>query len=154
MIKANVILDNINWEKYLKNPRNFIRKKIYILNKKSKMYKNKVLIFTLILSNSSKIKKLNSKFRKINKSTDILSFPFYDRKKLNYKIKKEKEIYLGDIIINLSKIKNKNNKIKFKKEFDKLWVHGMVHLFGYKHIKDKDFFTMHKVEKTYLKHLN
>jgi len=153
MIKVNVILNNINWEKYLKNSQNFIKKKVSLLNKKNKLFKEKILIFNLILSNTSEIKRLNSKFRNINKSTDILSFPFYEKKKLNYKIKKEKEIYLGDIVINLNKIKNKHNKIKFNEEFNKLWIHGMVHLFGYKHKKNKDFFIMNKIEKTYLKYL-
>ena len=61
---------------------------------------------------------------------------------------------LGDIIINLSKIKNKNNKNKFQEELNKLWVHGLVHLFGYQHKKEKDFNTMSKIEKKYLEYLN
>ena len=54
-------------------------------------------------------------------------------------LKEEKEIYLGDIIINLGKIKNKKNISKFKIEFDQLWIHGLVHLFGYDHKKKKRF---------------
>ena len=64
MIKVNVILNNIAWKKYLKNPKNFINKQINILNKKENKYKKKVLIFNLLLSNSTEIKKLNKKFRK------------------------------------------------------------------------------------------
>jgi len=123
MIKVNVILNNIIWKKYLKNPYSFIDKKIELINKK-------------------------------NKSTDVLSFPFYEKKQLNNKIKKEKEIYLGDIIINLNEIKNKNNKTKFLKELNKLWVHGLVHLFGYRHKKDNDFYVMKKIEQKYLKYIN
>ena len=114
MIKINVILNNIIWKKYLKNPYNFIDKKIESLNKKNKLYKKNTLICSLLLSGTTEIKKLNRKFRKKNKSTDVLSFPFYEKKQLNNKIKKEKEIYLGDIIINLNKIKNKTNKTKFQ----------------------------------------
>lgn len=154
MIKVNVILNNINWEKYLKNSRNFIKKKVSLLNRKNKLFKEKILIFNLILSNSSEIKRLNSKFRNINKSTDILSFPFYEKKKLNHKIKKEKEIYLGDIIINLNKIKERNEKKLFKKEFDHLWIHGLVHLFGYEHKRDKDFKKMRKIEKRFFDFAN
>ena len=83
-----------------------------------------------------------------------MSFPFHEKNLLDIKIKKEKEIYLGDIILNLSKIKNKDNKIKFEKELNKLWVHGLVHLFGYKHKKNKDFHSMHKIEKKYLNYIN
>ena len=154
MIKVNVILNNNIWKKYLKDPHNFINKKIELLNKKNKLYAKNTLIFSLLLSGKSEIKKLNKKFRKKNKSTDVLSFPFYEKKQLNNKIKKEKEIYLGDIIINLNEIKNKNNKTKFLKELNKLWVHGLVHLFGYRHKKDNDFYVMKKIEQKYLKYIN
>ncbi len=154
MIKVNVILNNIIWKKYLKNPHSFIDKKIRLLNKKNKLYKNNTLICSLLLSGTKEIKKLNKKFRKKNKSTDVLSFPFHEKNRLDSKIKKEKEIYLGDIIVNLNKIKNKNNKIKFKEELNKLWIHGLVHLFGHKHKKNQDFYTMHKIEEKYLEYIN
>ena len=154
MIKVNVILNNIIWKKYLKYPYNFIDKKLTLLNKKNKLYKKNILIFSLLLSGTEEIKRLNKKFRKKNKSTDVLSFPFYSKSQLDLKIKKEKEIYLGDIIINLSKIKNKSNKNKFKEELNKLWIHGLVHLFGHKHKKNRDFYIMNKIEKKYLEYLN
>jgi len=154
MIKVNVILNNIIWKKYLKNPNSFIDKKIALLNKKNKLYTKNTLIFSLLLSGKSEIKKLNKKFRKKNKSTDVLSFPFYEKKQLNNKIKKEREIYLGDIIINLNEIKNKNNKIKFQEGLNRLWVHGLVHLFGYRHKKDNDFYAMNKIEQKYLEYIN
>ena len=150
MIKVNVVLNNIFWKRYIKNPQNFFEKKIKLLNKKSKSYKKKTLIFSLLLKKKKKIKRLNKKFRNKNKSTDILSFPFYKKDKLKNKINNEKEIYIGDIIINLSKIKNKDNLKRFQEELNKLWIHGLVHLFGYKHKKEKDFILMDKVEKRYL----
>ena len=64
MIKINVILNNISWKKYLKNPNSFIDNKIKLLNKKSKIFKKNILICSLLLSNSKEIKKLNKKFRK------------------------------------------------------------------------------------------
>ena len=153
MIKINVILNNIIWKKYLKDPHSFIDKKIELLNKKNKSYTKNTLICSLLLSGTAEIKKLNKKFRKKNKSTDVLSFPFYEKKQLNNNIKKEKEIYIGDIIINLNEIKNKNNKTKFKEELNKLWIHGLVHLFGHKHKKNKDFNIMNKIEKKYLEYI-
>ena len=95
---------------------------------------------------------MNKKFRNKNKVTDVLSFPFYNKKNLEKKLLKEKNIYLGDIIINYNKIENrKKNKKNFIREFNKIWIHGLVHLFGYKHKRDKDFKNMHIVEKNYLK---
>ena len=154
MIKINVILNNINWKKYLKNPNGFIDKKISLLNKKNKLYRKKTLICSLLLSGTKEIKKLNKKFRNKNKSTDVLSFPFYEKKKLITEIQRENEIYLGDIIINLRKVKNKGNLSKFKEELNKLWIHGLVHLFGHRHKSEKDFFEMSKVEKKFLEYLN
>tara|TARA_B100000900_G_scaffold9183_1_gene7603 strand:+ start:167 stop:355 length:189 start_codon:yes stop_codon:yes gene_type:complete len=61
---------------------------------------------------------------------------------------------LGDIIINLNKIPSQNNKDNFKKEFDSLWIHGLVHLFGYEHKKNKDFIKMNRIEKKYFKIIN
>ena len=154
MIKINVILNNIIWKKYLKNPHSFIEKRLQLLNKKNKLYKKNILICSLLLSGSSEIKKLNNKFRNKNKSTDILSFPFYKKKQLNKIIKKNKEVYIGDIIINLNKIKNRQNKDKFKEELNKLWIHGLLHLFGYQHKKNQDFRIMSQIEKRYLKYIN
>ena len=154
MIKINVILDNISWNKYLKNPNSFIDKKIILLNKKNRLYKKKILTCSLLLSGSTKIKKLNKKFRNKNKSTDVLSFPYYERGQLKKLLKREKKLYLGDIIINFHQIKNKNNKIKFQNELNKLWIHGLVHLFGFRHKKEKDFYSMDKVEKRYLNYIS
>jgi len=153
MIKINVVTNNLNWYRFIKIPDNYIERKIKKLNFKNKNYKKNIIFCTLLLSNTKVIKKLNSKFRKKNKSTDVLSFPFYNKKNLKKKIKNEKEIYLGDIIINLNKIRSKKNMKNFKLEFDKLWIHGLVHLFGYDHKKEKDYRKMIQVEKNYLKYI-
>ena len=83
-----------------------------------------------------------------------MSFPFYTKKELKKKLKTASEVYLGDIIININKVKNKEIKKKFKLEFDQLWIHGLVHLFGYDHKKDKDYKKMQKLEKKYLDLIN
>ena len=82
-----------------------------------------------------------------------MSFPFHNEKNLKKQIKNEKEIYLGDIIVNLNRVRSKNNIKNFKLEFDKLWIHGLVHLFGYDHKKEKDFRKMNLIEKYYLKYI-
>ena len=154
MIKINVISNNAGWARYLKRPDIYIEKRIKNLNQKNGKYKKKDIHCTLLLSGSSEIKKLNKKFRNKNKSTDVLSFPFYSKKKLEKKLKTEKEIYLGDIIVNLNKIKNKKNIKDFKLEFNKLWIHGLIHLFGHDHKKIKDFDKMIKIENKFLSYLN
>tara|TARA_X000001036_G_C20680258_1_gene805668 strand:- start:557 stop:1024 length:468 start_codon:yes stop_codon:yes gene_type:complete len=148
MIKIDVIIKNKFWKNYLKNPNTYFKKKVRLLNKNIFLLKKKNLSLSIMLSDSIKIKKLNKEFRKKNKSTDVLSFPFHEKIILNSLIRKDKnKIYLGDIIVNLAKVKNKNNIDKFKIEFDKLWLHGLAHLMGHTHKTNKDFKNMQKFEK-------
>ena len=154
MIKINVIINNIKWFNYIKNPNNYLNRKLNKLNLKDKTFKKKSIFCTLLLSNDKEIKLLNKKFRKKNKTTDVLSFPFQTKLEFKKKIKREKEIYLGDIIINLNKIKNKKVLKYFKVEFDRLWIHGLVHLLGHDHKKDKDFLKMRQIEKKYFDIVN
>jgi probable rRNA maturation factor len=150
MIKANVIVDFAKWKKKIKNPKKYLKKKLTHL-KKISSFKNKNHEFSILLTNNQKMKKLNNKFRKKNKTTDVLSFPSYDQNTIRTELKSQKNLYLGDIALNLYKIDRGKNK--FKSEFDKLWVHGLVHLMGYKHYKNKDFFKMKKIEDKIIKQL-
>ncbi len=153
MIKINVITNSISWHRFIKDPNRYIGRKVKKLNARNKKFKKNIIFCTLLLSGNKEIKKLNKKFRKKNKTTDVLSFPFYNKKNLKIKLKKEKEIYIGDIIININEIKDKKNLEFFKLHFDKLWVHGLAHLFGHDHKKEKDFINMNKIEKNYLKYI-
>jgi probable rRNA maturation factor len=153
MIKVNVITSNNSWYKKIKNPGKFIKRKIDKINKFEKAFLKNNIYCTLLLSGNKEIKNLNRKFRKKNKSTDVLSFPFQSKKELINLLKKEKEIYLGDIIINLNRIKKKDLE-NFKLEFNHLWIHGLVHLFGHDHKKEKDFLKMNRLEKKYLNLIN
>ena len=75
MIKANVILDNYKWKKKINNPNNYFKKRLNKLNKINS-FKRKNYEFSVLLTNNKKMKSLNFKFRKKNKPTDVLSFPF------------------------------------------------------------------------------
>jgi probable rRNA maturation factor len=153
MIKINVINKNVNWSRLIKSPEKYIDRKVKKLNNNNKNYKKKLIYCTLLLSGSLEIKILNKKFRKKNSSTDVLSFPFHSKKKLKNVLKNEKEIYLGDIIINFNRVKYKKNIKLFKSQFDKLWIHGLVHLFGHDHKKEKDFREMQQIEKNYIEYI-
>ena len=110
--------------------------------------KSKNLIFTILLTNSSNMKKLNKKFRKCNKSTDVLSFPSFSLR--NLKLIKEKNFYIGDIAASYEIINFRSKKNNFFLEFDKIWIHGLLHLIGYNHTKNKDYFKMNRIEKRIL----
>ena len=60
------------------------------------------------------------------------------------------KIYLGDIIINLNKIKKETKNERFRLNFDKIWIHGLVHLLGHKHKSNRDFSIMKKLENKLL----
>ena len=51
-------------------------------------------------------------------------------------------------------IKRKEELKKFKIEFDRLWIHGFIHLFGYNHKKNEDYLKMSKIEKKYFDFLH
>jgi len=152
MIKINVIVKDKAWLKFIKNPEIYLKKKINKISK-DKFFEKRKYYFSLQLSSTKEIKFLNKKFRKKNKSTDVLSFPNQTKKKLNKLTKLKIEIYLGDIIINLKKM-NRVSITLFKKHLDVLWIHGLVHLFGYDHKKDSSYKKMKTIEKRLLKKLN
>ena len=82
MIKVNVEINNKSWHKKIKNPKKYFNQKLKKISKIIKFFKNKNVTFTILLTNSLNMKKLNKKFRKLNKSTDILSFPTFPPKTL------------------------------------------------------------------------
>jgi len=148
MIKVNIEVNNKLWNEKLKNPKRYFNKKLKKISKIIKFFKNRDITFTILLTNSLDMKKLNKKFRKKNKSTDVLSFPSFEIKKL--KSMKEKKIYLGDIAASYEIIKSRVKNDNFLQEFDKVWVHGLLHLAGYDHIKNQDYYKMSKIEKRIL----
>ena len=151
MIKADVLITNKNWKQYIRDPNLYINRKLKKIDKKTNLFKSNIHNFTLLLSGDAEVKKLNIKFRKKNKTTDILSFPFHEREVLNKLLKKKKnKIYLGDMIINLNKIKNEKKIEIFYLNFDKIWIHGLVHLLGYRHKSNIDFSIMKKIENNLL----
>ena len=147
MIKINVEIDNKSWHKKIKNPKKYFNNKLKKISKIIKFFKKKNIIFTILLTNSFKMKKLNKKFRNRNKPTDVLSFPFFSQNELKIK---RKNFYIGDIALSYEIINSYSKKSNFISEFDKAWVHGMLHLIGYDHIKNKDFNKMNKIEKRIL----
>jgi len=147
MIKVNVGVSEKNWKKYIKKPDAYIAKRIKKINDTNIFFKNKIVDFSLMLSGNNEIKSLNKKFRKKNKITYVLSFPFYEKKTVEKLKKKKKNFYLGDVIINLQKVENKKLKIINEEKFNKLWIHGFLHLIGNTHKTTKAYLKMDKLEK-------
>ncbi len=100
MIKVNVFIREKKWEKYIVDPKKYFKNKLKKLKITEPFLKNKDVVFTILLAGNEDIKSLNKKFRKKNKTTDVLSFPFYENKELKRKLKFNKNTYWGDIILN------------------------------------------------------
>ena len=141
MIKANVILDYSKWKNKIKDPEDYLKKKLKKLSKKP-YFKKKKQEFSILLTNNKKMKNLNFKFRKKNKPTDVLSFQTNDN------------IYIGDIAISYEIVNKRSKLSNFFIEFDKMWIHGYFHLIGYDHKKLKDFKKMVKKENLILNYFH
>jgi probable rRNA maturation factor len=153
MIKINVIVNDKIWIKFIKAPEKYLKNKLKKLNNNI-FFKTKKIEFTILLTGNAEIKELNNRFRKKNKTTDVLSFPSEEKKKLSNFIRKKKLFYLGDVIININKIiKNLESK-NFLFKFDKLWIHGLLHLLGSRHTAKNDYIKMEKLEKKFFNLVN
>ena len=144
MIKAEIVVDFPKWRTKIKYPNLYFKKKIKKLSM-IRSLKKKNFHFTLLLTNKTIIKKLNKKFRKKNKETDVLSFPIKSHFNKNYK---------GDIAICYEIINLRSKKTNFNIEFDKMWIHGLLHLLGYNHAKLKDYKKMLRKEQNILKRVS
>ena len=100
----------------------------------------------LIFANDSYMKKLNSKFRGKNKTTDVLSFP------LESELKRD-SVFLGEVYVSLEQARRqaKEYGVSLHKELQCLVAHGVLHLLGYDHQTKKEASEMRKKEEKYLK---
>ena len=67
---------------------------------------------------------------------------------------KNKNCYIGDLAVSYEIINFRAKKNNFLLEFDKAWIHGLLHLVGYDHVKDKDYYKMLKFEKKIISLIN
>ena len=142
MIDIDVFSEEKAWSRRIKNKDVFFKEVCSAFPKKYK-FLNKKISFTLLLSNNKNIKKLNKSFRRRNKPTDVLSFPFKS------KLRIFKKTYIGDIIISYNFMNNPKlqNQESFKEKVIKTFIHGFLHLVSFDHIKTSDYKKMLKEEK-------
>lgn len=143
MMKANIITDCLKWSKKIPNKNKYLKNKLKILSKISG-FRGKKHEFSILLTNNKNLKKLNKIYRNKNKETDVLSFPFS-----NHIINPK---YIGDIAISFEIINQRSKKSNFFYEFDRIWVHGYLHLLGYDHKKNSDYKKMLVKETLILNH--
>lgn len=116
---------------------------------------NSKLYISITLTTPSNIQKINKEYRKIDKPTDVLSFPMFEKEELDEKIEKqdfEYEDILGDIIISIEQVKIQAEEYghSFERELAYMLVHGFYHLMGYDHMEEADKVLMRQKEENIL----
>ncbi len=110
--------------------------KYYELTLKTLKLEDKYALSLLIVGPKT-IKKINKEYRNIDAVTDVISFALLDSNEI---IDYDNEIELGDIFINRNRVFEQAIEYGHsdKREFVFLFVHGLLHLFGYDHMNKSD----------------
>lgn len=116
------------------------------------------LYINIILTTPKNIREINGKYRNIDKETDVLSFPMFEKEEIE-KLKTEGNSIpeaLGDIIISIDRVKEqaKEYQHSFEREFAYMLVHGFYHLMGYDHMEEEEKKVMREKEEVILNKLN
>ena len=117
------------------------------------------LYITVTFTNPENIQSINKEYRNIDKPTDVLSFPMFEKEELDTKIQEKNFSYqdiLGDIVISIPKVEEQAKEYghSFERELSYMLVHGFYHLMGYDHIEEEDKKEMRTKEEKILKTLN
>ena len=111
--------------------------------------KEKNLYLSVILTDPKNIRITNKKFRNIDKETDVLSFPMFEKDEIE-KITGEYPEALGDIMISIERAQALEYGHSFERELSYMLVHGFYHLMGYDHIEEEDKVKMREKEENVL----
>jgi len=138
-------LDIVQDKKYEKIVNNVIE----ACFKEEDLYNYKIYV-SIILTDEENIKKINKEYRNMDKITDVLSFPMFEKEEINEA--KLREEVLGDIIICLPVVKKQSIEYGHseEREFAYMIVHGFYHIMGYDHIKEEDKIKMRQKEENIL----
>lgn len=124
--------------------KNIISSDIITLSPLSNYNLEKEISIDILLTDNKKIHNINKEFRKKDTPTDVITFALFVDTPPEFRMLPPDEIPLGEIIISLEKIKEQavqNNK-SFEAELNFILAHGILHLFGFDHLTDKDLEIM------------
>lgn len=95
------------------------------------------------------IRQINSEYRQKDVSTDVLSFPQYER---DDNLTNEVPLLYGDVVISLehAKAQAESYNHSLKRELSYLFVHSLLHLRGYDHMVESDKKEMRQHEEQIL----
>jgi len=155
MVKINLVVNHKSWKFNYPKTDLFLKKiiKKILLLVFPKIDSN--FEISILLTDSKNMKELNKKFRKINKDTDVLSFPAEEKDFFKKNIKSKQDIYLGDIALSypyIAKIIKKQN-VSFDYYFKKMLIHGILHLIGHEHDSLTKYKKMNLLEHKIIKNI-
>jgi len=105
---------------------------------------------SISLVNNEFIHNMNREFRKIDRPTDVISFAYIDNEKDRQAfLFKKHEIILGEIYISIEKANEQAKEYghSLDHELCFLFIHGLLHLLGYDHLKKEDEDIMFPLQK-------
>lgn len=139
--------ENKNYEKIIKK----VLQKCF----EEENLQDKKLYVNVVLTNDENIRNINREHRQIDKPTDVLSFPMYEKEELE-NLKLENEDILGDMVISIERVEEQAKEYghSFERELAYMVVHSFYHLLGYDHIKEEDKIKMRPKEENILQKLN
>ena len=113
------------------------------------------LYLSVTLSEEEYIHRINKEYRGVDKPTDVLSFPMFQKGEIPLEKTGIPDI-LGDIIICIPIVKRQAIEYEhsFKRELAYMLVHGFYHLMGYDHLQDDEKKEMRQKEEHVLSKLN
>lgn len=115
---------------------------------------------SLSVVSAEQIRELNANFRQIDRITDVLSFPMYEREELDeIEEKKEYEDYevnIGDIVLCYDRAVEQAKEYghSLKREICYLVTHSIFHLLGYDHMEEEEKQMMRTREEQVLSHFH
>lgn len=126
-----------------------------VIDKCFETEKLKNLYISIILTTPQNIKQINNKYRNIDKPTDVLSFPMFEKDEINQICKQDFEQMqetLGDVIISVEQVQKqaKEYEHSFERELAYMVVHGFYHLMGYDHMQENEKKQMRAKEENIL----
>lgn len=117
--------------------------------------KDKKFIISVTLTTPQVIKELNKEYRNIDKETDVLSFPMFEKQEIEERKNPIVVEVLGDIVISIPRVEEQAKEYghSFERELAYMVVHGFYHLMGYDHMEDDDKKIMREKEENVLQKL-
>lgn len=113
------------------------------------------LYISVTLTNPEYIQKLNREYRQIDKATDVLSFPMFEKDEIKSLENLEFEETLGDIVISIERVEEQAKEYghSFERELAYMVVHGFYHLMGEDHMNEEEKAIMRAKEENVLNKL-